>query len=184
MSSSGFTDYQLLNFNGELNSDNQIKLDWTTTLELNTDYFIVEKSIDNTNFYSIDSVVAKNSGKFTSNYSVVDSKANHGLNFYRLKIVDKLGNYQYSNLVVIRISSEQNPFVWPNPAHHVINITKGSENITKVIVYDMLGRRVAQIFNTDALNFLQINSSNFSGGVYIIESRTEKNVYRNKIIKR
>ena len=184
LSSSGFTDYQLLNFNGELNSDNQIKLDWTTTLELNTDYFIVEKSIDNTNFYSIDSVVAKNSGKFTSNYSVVDSKANHGLNFYRLKIVDKLGNYQYSNLVVIRISSEQNPFVWPNPAHHVINITKGSENITQVIVYDMLGRRVAQIFNTDALNFLQINSSNFSGGVYIIESRTEKNVYRNKIIKR
>ena len=66
----------------------------------------------------------------------------------------------------------------------MINITKGSENITQVIVYDMLGRRVAQIFNTDALNFLQINSSNFSGGVYIIESRTEKNVYRNKIIKR
>ena len=184
LSSFGFTDLQLLNFSGELISGHQIKLDWTTTLELNTDYFILERSIDNTNFYEIDSINAKNHGKFTTNYSFIDSNANQGLNFYRLKIVDKLGNYQYSNLVVIRIPNGQNPLVWPNPAKQVINISKGSENITQVIVYDILGRRVAQILNSDGLNYLQINSSNFSVGVYIVESRTDKSVYRNKIIKR
>ena len=184
LSSFDFTDLQLLNFSGELISGHQIKLDWTTTLELNTDYFILERSIDNTNFYEIDSINAKNHGKFTTNYSFIDSNANQGLNFYRLKIVDKLGNYQYSNLVVIRIPYGQNPLVWPNPAKQVINISKGSENITQVIVYDILGRRVAQILNSDGLNYLQINSSNFSVGVYIVESRTDKSVYRNKIIKR
>ena len=84
LSSFGFTDLQLLNFSGELISGHQIKLDWTTTLELNTDYFILERSIDNTNFYEIDSINAKNHGKFTTNYSFIDSNANQGLNFERV----------------------------------------------------------------------------------------------------
>ena len=184
LSALGFTDYQLLNFSGEHISGQQVKLNWTTTLELNTDYFILERSFDNINFYEIDSKNAKNNGKFTANYSYIDSNARQSPNFYRLKIIDKLGNYQYSNLVVIRIFDAQYPIVWPNPAQQVINISKGSENITQINVYDILGRRVAQINNIDGLNFLQINSNNFSIGVYVVEIRTDKNVYRNKIIKR
>ncbi len=183
-SSSGFTQFQLLSFTGEVTPQQTVKLDWTTSLELNTDYFIVEKSDDNIHFTEIDSVVAANGGNFMHNYSMFDNSPSKGINYYRLKMVDLLGNYNYSQLVVVRITNSKAPLLYPNPAISDVNIVQGTDKIKSISLYDFLGRRLLNLTNTDNDPVITLHLYNLQRALYIVEIRTQNDVFRDKMLKR
>jgi len=184
LSSSGFTEFQLLSFTGELISQQLIKLSWTTALELNTDYFIVEKSNGNIHFSSIDSVPAADGGRFMENYSANDNSPDSGINYYRLRMVDILGNYKYSQLVVIRFPTSSIPTMGPNPTNSSVTIFQGIDTIQFVNIYDFLGRRVMSINNSNSSPALTVSVYNLPKGVYVVEIRTTNNIFRKKLLKR
>ena len=93
----------LVSFTGKNNGGGNM-LSWTVANEKGIDYYGLERSTDGQNFSGVSSVVA--SGK--SGYSFSDNLNLTGYSFYyyRLKIVDKDGNFKYSSVVKIKMPVE------------------------------------------------------------------------------
>ncbi|RYF84600.1 MAG: hypothetical protein EOO03_14565, partial [Chitinophagaceae bacterium] len=86
-------------FTGKLNSNGTVKVDWKTSTEINSDYFIVERSTDAQTFVPVSRVGASGISGMGAAYSSVDNLPENGTNFYRLKMVDKNGAFEYSRVV-------------------------------------------------------------------------------------
>lgn len=110
----------LVFFNG-INNDNMIKLNWTTTMEENFDYFIVERSLNAVTFYPIGKVGGKGirqSGQHkTNHYIYYDTFPVQGINYYRLKSVDLDGSFEYHKTISINFYNKPVRIItsYPNP---------------------------------------------------------------------
>src|SRR6516225_4697540 len=62
----------LVEFAGRLNPDHTVGLSWTTSLEVNSDYFSVQRSTDGSNWQQLGTVKAKGFSSVSSNYSFTD----------------------------------------------------------------------------------------------------------------
>lgn len=88
----------LLSFNLSQTINGKTQLIWQSAEEVNTLRFIVEKSNDGNDFSAIDSLAAAGSG--SHNYTFTDqTNLNVAAVYYRLKMVDRDGNFQYSKIV-------------------------------------------------------------------------------------
>jgi hypothetical protein len=79
------------------------KLDWKTTSEYNMSRFVVERSDDNINFYSIGEIAARNSLQL-ENYSSRDSRPIYGTAYYRLRCIDNTSKVKYSEVIPITVN--------------------------------------------------------------------------------
>lgn len=112
---------------------------FSTANEQNFSHFEVEKSNNSSNsFTKIATVLAKGNAAITW-YSAKDNKPFAGLNYYRLKMVDKDGRFTYSLVTKIDFSKKYSISILPNPAHDYI-IISGSSFFTQVQIVDMAGK--------------------------------------------
>ncbi|HYC29414.1 MAG TPA: hypothetical protein VEB42_11365, partial [Chitinophagaceae bacterium] len=121
-------------------SDGVVKLNWTTSREINSSHFVIEKSIDGTNYTAIGQV---KSG--AARYSFTDPTALSKQNYYRLKMVDIDGNFAYSRVVIIRNDGSNVIMkLTPNPVVSTLSISFQSERNEAVMInfFDQLGRQV------------------------------------------
>ena len=132
----------------------------------------------------MDSVAAANGGKIISNYRSIDNNPFPGINYYRLKMVDVPGNFTYSQLVVIRLTGNKVPLLYPNPATTSVNILQGTDAIESLTLYDLMGRRLLHMDDVNKTTLLSISLSNLPKATYIIEIRTQNDIFRNKLLKR
>ncbi len=100
------------------NTGNQLY--WTTTNEINNKGFSIQHSADGTNFTDIQFIPAQTAtGNYVGrlNYTYTDAVLNTGINYYRLKQIDKTGGQTYSSVIKL----DNNPaisasvMVYPNP---------------------------------------------------------------------
>jgi len=83
-------------------------LKWTTEGEENSDYFQVERSTDGVNFSPLGIVNAAGNSGSTLTYNYTDNTPRAGVNFYRLKLVDIDGMYEYSKTLTVTYKEENN----------------------------------------------------------------------------
>jgi len=118
---------KLLSFNSE-NGISDVKLNWETATEENAFSFEIEKSTDGIAFTRIGTVPAKGAGL----YSFTDHAA-IGNNYYRLKMIDRDGQYQYSATVFAKtISTEAKMAAFPNPFMNNLQFTIKTNSIEEV----------------------------------------------------
>jgi len=158
----------------------QILLQWQTIDELNTAFFTLQHSADGITFTNIGAKAALGSGN--NIYTLMDKSPVEGINYYRIKAIDKNGASSFSKVVSVQFTENSNQLtVYPNPARNVATI-KGS-HIATIQVLDNLGREVNLITLQDAIN-PSISVGNLSAGVYYLHVKTtngEENVV--KLIK-
>lgn len=103
----------LLSFKANV-TNQEVKTVWTTTNEINTKDFTVQRSTDGINFKNIGIVPAQNqTGSFT--YSFTDAAPLAGLSYYRLLSSDKDGSFTFSNIASVEINAKSLLIVSPNP---------------------------------------------------------------------
>ncbi len=88
---------ELLSFNATATSERTAKLEWATATEKNSSHFLVERSSDGLRF--TDQVARMQAAGMSDdelNYHNFDYNPLTGANYYRLKMVNKDGTYQYS----------------------------------------------------------------------------------------
>jgi hypothetical protein len=98
--------------------DQVASIRWSTLQEMNSDYFEVERSLDNVNFISVGNVKAagNSDGKRQYNYNdPLSLITNSNVFYYRIKQVDKDGKYIYSKTVVLRRQALEITRAMPNP---------------------------------------------------------------------
>lgn len=91
------------------------RLKWTTASEINSAYFDIEKSTDGRSFTSIGKVTASGDTNHSQKYQFEDHQANLAVVYYRLKIVDKDGSFEYSRMINISIDALFEFSIYPNP---------------------------------------------------------------------
>lgn len=110
--------FNVLDLAGREQADGSVLLNWTTDLEEDVQFFEIQRTED-FHFVSIDQVPAIGVG---ASYTYLDNEAPKGANYYRLKGVDSEGNYFYSNVIYINLTSLGDFTVFPNPTSDILNV--------------------------------------------------------------
>jgi hypothetical protein len=97
-------------------------LEWTTTAEVNNDYFAVERSFDAKSFSELSKIAALQNSAFAKNYKFLDPKTQKGISYYRLKQVDKDGTFAYSKMISIDAGNLKDLRFFPNPVTSILNL--------------------------------------------------------------
>jgi hypothetical protein len=140
-------------------------LQWSTTSEINTDYFDVQSSRDAKNFIKIAAVEAAGSGDFQYRYN--DRTNNSGTVYYRLKMSDLDKTFTYSRIISIA-GNENFAGIYPNPAGAMVTFQVSDAMLkTTANLYDMSGRRIQSVILTT--NIQQINTKSLASGLYILK---------------
>ncbi len=177
----GILPITLSKFSGILQEGNGL-IDWQTEVELYASHFELEKSSDGINFKNI-TVVTANNSQF---YNYIDKYLFSGENYYRLKMVDLDGTFEYSNIIVL--TKEQSiGDIYPNPFTDLVIIDNLGDDIKDLLVEvtDMIGRNILSFNLTNyAENKLEFNLSTLSPGNYVIIYRDSNSKIMNKKILR
>lgn len=95
--------------------EGKVKLQWTSSAELNAGFFIVERSNDGTHFSPIATVQANGNSQSEINYSKDDLSPLSGKSYYRLKMVDIDGKSEYSAVRSVLLNTKQSAILMRNP---------------------------------------------------------------------
>ncbi len=119
---------------------------WETASEVNTDVFVVERSLDDGfKFEAIGEVAAAGESVVIRSYEFKDGDVRPGTYYYRIKQVDKDGKFEYSDIVSVNIASNGNLITLaPNPAHgkSILSIDLESGKETSVKIFGSDGRLI------------------------------------------
>lgn len=120
-----------------------ILLEWQTATESNSKDFIIEHSVDGSNFSKIGEQAAAGWSDDTRNYRFIHKTPANGNNYYRLKQIDLDGSYEYSDLrAVLYYNFDKDISVYPNPTQGRIFVKNQSEKIFILKVIDANGKTV------------------------------------------
>jgi hypothetical protein len=150
----------------------EVELNWSTTEEVNTDYFTVQRSTDGSSWEDLQQVAA--AGNSSSNaYTAYDRSPLTGSSLYRLMITDKDGGTTWSAIVQVSFTENATRIsVYPNPAVNYINIsfpTPGNYTLTLV---NEIGQVLATNVSANGGNLVW-NVSNRTPGIYFIQIRSQ-----------
>ena len=147
--------------------NNSSLLQWQTSNEINNNYFDIERSLNSKIFSSIGTKQGLHNDGI-NNYSFIDKAPLKGINYYRLKQVDKDGKYTYSGIASVEFLNDGSGFaVAPNPADNIINVIIPSSNsISEIIIYNIVGKKLLHEQIAANITSKQINISQISSSVY------------------
>lgn len=162
---------------------NNIALKWSTTNEVNTKEFIVERRTLNDEFKPIGTIESGNTSGINQ-YSFTDDSPFRGVNFYRLKQVDKDDVYQYSIILSATLHETGKMNVYPNPASGKIMVNYPVANNASLKIVEMNGS-VLHIYQLPANSVSkELNIQNLSPGAYLLMYQNGDNTETLKLIKK
>lgn len=150
-------------------TDNAVKISWSTQQEINSSYFVVERSADGRNWNSIATVNAAGNGSIRMDYSIYDNAPMKGINYYRLKLVDKDTKYDYSVTRTALFSTKYAVEVAPNPAKDVVNIYLAKTNNQPATIQLLNAAGKIVYTASSAQSHVQINTTGFGKGLYFVK---------------
>lgn len=134
---------ELLSFQARLNEQNQVRLTWETRSEINSDYFIIERSKNGTDFEEIGQIDAAGESNETLQYQSLDPSPYKGQSYYRLRMVDLDASFEYSSIRTIFINGKYNDIiVYPNPTEYWMNIETEWNESSSYVLFNANGKKV------------------------------------------
>jgi len=107
---------ELVYFKGKAQLSGGAKLSWGTASEVNSNYFVVQRSPNGREFVAVSRVKSAGTSVQAQHYELLDPKPLAGLTYYRLLQVDLDGSETYSPIVVLKPGAAETALqLWPNP---------------------------------------------------------------------
>lgn len=159
----------LARFNGTL-LDNKVSLSWTTTEEAGSSHFNIERSADAKEFIQLGRVQAKGNSAATQQYKFMDTSPMTGHNYYRLRMVDLDGKFEYSRMITIDNGTGSVAFELlgnPTPDKEIRFLLK-NENVSNIRLFDMSGKSIRFALTQTGNEFVLKPKGGISSGLYIL----------------
>jgi hypothetical protein len=177
----------LTDFSGALQNKNAL-LHWSTSMELNSKQFELERSTDGISFRKIAVVPAAGNSDSRLDYSYLDRSPLAEYNYYRLKTVDIDGNFKFSNSILIKAPLvPQGITVLANPFRDDITVQLAREPKGKpeLRLFDMNGRLVAsqQFGQGEQMLKLAIPGEKLGSGTYVLRATIDGSGFASKVVK-
>ena len=161
--------------------DKTVLLSWVVSEEINVLKYEIEFSTDGRNFWPIGTKAATNS----ASYNLVHNSPVLGINYYRLKMIDRDGKISYSDIRTVNFKLAGSLTIYPNPANNLLYITFAAGSINKtatisVIAMDgklMYQKNINRLSQTEMLDV-----SKLANGCYIIRILTNKEIINKSVV--
>jgi hypothetical protein len=181
----------LAEFTGTINSNNSVSLIWKTSSELNSKEFDLERSVDGVNFETISIVPAAGNSTVTINYSRRDEDhPQTPVLYYRLKLVDIDGRYEYSKVLKLRFRAGSFYInkIYPQPSRDMlhVDITNVSGPANCIVSFVALGGAVIKqttVVLNRGDNIVDVNVSSLPRGSYIMKITNGETEVVEKLIR-
>lgn len=160
---------------------NEISLEWGTETELDNAFFEIQKSKDGLAFETIGRVEGAGTSINPIFYDYLDKVPFEGINYYRLKQVDRDGDFSFSKIISIQSDSktltsnfEINKLYY-NRYNQSINLKISSHKVTEVNlrIFNIQGHELTRkeilFLNENEINRFELNNISLPNGVYIIQ---------------
>jgi hypothetical protein len=134
----------LVEFTVENNRDGAL-LRWSTALEIDNDYFIIEKSIDGKNFMFATKVLGRGTTYEPGRYEWKDEIASE-VTYYRLSQFDFDGSHENLGVVLFnpRVELSQTINFYPNPVITSRPIFISGSGVKNISIFDLNGMLISQ----------------------------------------
>ncbi|KQS27643.1 hypothetical protein ASG33_14480 [Dyadobacter sp. Leaf189] len=177
----------LVSFTVRKGENANAELQWSTTSEVNSDYFEVQHSLLGKAWTKL--AIVKSHGESTAfmSYSFSDLSVRSGDNLYRLKMVDKDGTFAYSSIRSLNVESGSKIVLYPNPAISSLTLlTADIGHIQGVQFFNTAGKLVLDRTHSEVADTTsEFNINHLPNGLYIVKVSFENGKTENaRIIKR
>ncbi|MEM1000191.1 MAG: T9SS type A sorting domain-containing protein [Bacteroidota bacterium] len=161
------------------------RLRWTTLSETNNDYFQVERARDKLDFRPIGEVAAQ-PGDGPHTYRYFDPNPLPGANFYRLRQVDRDGQFSYSEVFdclhtpTARVTLDA---IVPLPDRRLVDVhfQAPPDAVIAISLYDLNGRHLLRRVNEwSHSDILTLDLSRLPAGAYFLSLHAEGEVVQKR----
>lgn len=186
---------ELISLEARLNTDENVRLSWTSLLESESDDFLIERSSNGMSFQKIAEVEGMAESDMGSTYSYEDQGLKPGLYYYRISQVGSSGETEAIELIAATIERDPETGLCsleidPNPCVPACTVTLSDcpGSAFRAVLMDGAGRMVSELIpvNTrDRESKIQyyLNEDNFTmPGVYILRAQSENSDISEKLI--
>lgn len=148
-----------------IQSGNNVNLNWKTAIETGFSNFVIEKSINGSDYYSIGSVDGRGDN---STYQFPDV-IREGVTYYRLKVIDLDARFVYSKIVTASTKDDFGLKAYPNPVRNLITIDHSFAKAGATFrLIGINGSTVAIKSLQKGLTSTSIDMSGYAAGDYIL----------------
>jgi hypothetical protein len=180
---------QFLNFSGSVQGL-QTALNWSIIASKDVDHFEIERSANNATYTQVGTVTDAVKLNQQQGFSYMDdiSAVSSDIIYYRLKVIGKAGDIQYSNVLVIRRNQVKTPVaIMPNPAYEHIAVRFFVEKESEVTIrlVDNIGKVVLLQKQkvSKGSNIIQLNGlTKYSSGVYSLQVMVNDEIVTHKLV--
>jgi len=170
---------KLLSFTGSMQKNVGV-LNWQTSLETHNAYFSIERSANSVDFVNIGKIEGDGNSTLIQNYRFIDTHPEKGVNYYRLKQVDKDGYFAYSDVIALELENNGKHGIFPNPVKDIFTVDN-LENSTTLTLCDSYGKILLNVISSSKT--YSANIKNFAAGVYYLHIKEGNKMTTLKIIK-
>ncbi len=165
----------LISFQGNLNKNNKVTLNWTVADNETVNNFEVERSTKGKDFTTVATVLASEK-MGNENYMFYETVTSNDKVMYRLKMIDKTHDVDYSRILIFNTKAiaSNNIKIIGNPVNDKLTFsyTSTTTQMIDVKVYDMSGKTVLsnKINSAEGNNMISLPlASTFKPGMYVVE---------------
>ncbi|MBL7746577.1 MAG: T9SS type A sorting domain-containing protein [Chitinophagaceae bacterium] len=147
------------------------KLSWKVTQEDNVARYELERSADGSSYTSINSQSRSGSNL----YQHTDVQPVTGINYYRVRVIDNDGRYNFSEVRILLFSKSGQVLIFPNPAVDIVNIQlpdNWQQTKVKLEMYTQSGQLVISKQQQQSNQIEKLNVGNLPRGIYTLRLQT------------
>lgn len=172
---------ELTDFSGESTPTGN-RLTWTTTLEINNDFFQIQRSTDAKTWTPLDELPGNGTTEAETAYTYFDRNVPAGMVYYRLQQVDFDGTSTFFGPISVRRSAtDVSVNIFPNPVTDILTLEVPAAS--DISITDVAGQMVFR-YQTEATDRRRISTSDWIVGMYFVRIRTDSGVRTERIVKR
>lgn len=177
---------ELLFFDVSKTARNEAQLNWATATQKNFSHFELEHSINGIDFEKFETIYTDFSNSLErQDYSALHNNPIIGYNFYRLKMMDKDGSFEYTDvkaIVIENIITADSPIVFPNPIskNQSLNINIQALSNPHIYIYKSNGKLIRDFLLKKGEN--KISAHNLAVGTYFYSIQSKEKIYNGKIV--
>lgn len=158
-----------------------VHLYWATMAEVNNDRFVIEKSLDSTQFEAIGQARSAGNRRSLQHYYFDDPRPAGGKIFYRLRVVDAAGRQMVSNVVAVYKAVNTlavSKLNWQDNGSRIyFNIIAPVATSASIIVVDLSGRvlKSTTVQLAAGTSPQYISTIDLSPGIYFLQVKEKNN---------
>ena len=161
---------ELISFTASATPAGDVELDWSTSLEFNSESFSVEHSADGANWSTVATVAGAGTTDETTHYGTEHAPGS-GTHYYRLRQTDFDGHEEVLGVRTVQFQElEAEIAVYPNPTRGAFTVSTGPDATYRIAIYDLSGKEITdRVRRTAGSDYEQtFNLEGLPAGSYIV----------------